>query len=55
MRTDGQLVGKILSQNGYPMIEEELAADEQIIGVYGTYDSSEISSLGLIVWKPYKR
>jgi hypothetical protein len=49
-------VGRIQSQDGYPMESEEvLAEDEQIIGVYGTYDySGSISSLGMIVWRPYQ-
>ena len=54
MRADGQLEGRILSQAGIPMADEEvLADDEQIIGVYGTYNI-DICSLGMIVWRPYQ-
>ena len=38
MRADGQLVGRIQSQDGMPMEDEEVIADdEQIIGLFGTY------------------
>ncbi len=53
-RSDGQLVGKIQSEAGISMADEEvLAANEQIIGVYGTY-FGVILSLGVIVWRPYQ-
>ncbi len=53
-RADGQIVGRIQSEAGYPMADEEvLAPNEQIIGVYGTY-ASTIWSLGMIVWRPYQ-
>ncbi len=53
MRADGQLEGKIKSSAGEPMEEEILAADEQIIGVYGRTNHKDIVSLGMIVWSPY--
>ncbi len=53
-RVDGQLVGRIQSEAGIFMADEEvLADDEQIIGVYGTR-SDNISSLGMIVWRPHQ-
>jgi hypothetical protein len=55
MKAHGQLVGRIQSQAGYPIMEEEvLADDEQIIGVYGKKYANTINSLGMIVWRPYK-
>lgn len=53
-RADRTEVGRIETSSGAYLSNTEtvLAEGEEIVGVYGKYDSAYIDGLGLIVWKP---
>ena len=55
-KADGTEIKKVEIKASYPYGPEvELSADEEIIGVFGNKDSSNIIfNMGFIVWKPPK-
>jgi len=51
---NGNEISRIETYNGYTGAEHTLNPDEEIIGIYGSYDQYYIRGIGMIVWTSTK-